>query len=189
MKVFKTLTNFKQTNCFIEDVNSFVDLIIHMTPFEIATTPEYQSWMKSIGCKRTRHLIMNNRSDSNPSPTVFTFDKIYEELSKDYPQVFPALQYSCIDMSVQDIFGLPNTVKTTSPSLKYVFRPQRLKGFDESLLRSKMESLLKQVKNEKNGQIFTSSEQDNDFEVVFLGTGSRVSSVLRNTSGILLHLR
>ena len=160
-----------------------------MTPYEIAKTGEYQSWMKSVGCGKTKHLIMNNRTNSNPSPTVFTFDKIYDKLSKEHPQAFPALHYSPVATNVLDFLGFPGKVTTTSPSLKYIFRPQRLEGFDESPLRSRMKGLIKTVNDATNRKIFTSSEQDNDFEVVFLGTGSRVSSVLRNTSGILLHLR
>ncbi len=159
-----------------------------MTPYHIATTPEYKSWMKSFNCE-TKHLIMNNRSDSNPSPTVFTFDKIYDKLNKDHAQVFPALKYSVLDKNVVDFLDFPDTVTTSSLSLKYIFRPQRLEGFEESQLRSKVEGLLKTRRDEQTAKIFTSLEQSNDFEVVFLGTGSRVSSVLRNTSGILLNLR
>jgi hypothetical protein len=88
-----------------------------------------------------------------------------------------------------DFLNFPDTVTTASPSLKYIFRPQRLEGFVENRLRSKVESLLKTTRDKENAKNFTSFETSNDFEVVFLGTGSRMSSILRNTSGILLNLR
>jgi hypothetical protein len=187
-RVFRTLTQFNQTNFFNQDLKTHIDLIIHMTPYEIATTSEYKSWMKTFNSE-TKHVIMNNKIDSNPPPTVFTFDKIYDKLNKDHSHVFPALKYSVMDTNVVDFLNFPDTVTTASPSLKYIFRPQRLEGFVENRLRSKVESLLKTTRDKENAKNITSFETSNDFEVVFLGTGSRMSSILRNTSGILLNLR
>ena len=155
-----------------------------MTPREIATTSEYKSWMKTFDCE-TKHLMLNNSINSSPSPMVFTFDKLYNNLSRQHPEVFPSLQYSVVDTGA----NFPNTLMTASPSLKYIFRPQRLEGYEKSPLRSKVQRLLETVRDKDHAKPFSSLEKDNDFQVVFLGTGSRVSSVLRNTSGILLNLR
>lgn len=168
-------------------MNTHIDLIIHVTPHEIARTSEYKSWMKTFG-NETKHLLTNNKMDSNPSPIVFTFDKIYNKLNRDHPQIFPALRYCDLDKPVKDVDFLA-TVTNVSPSLKYIFRPQKVEGFEESPLRSKVTSLLKTLRYRKTAKVFSSFDQRNDFEVVFLGTGSRVSSSLRNTSGILLNLR
>lgn len=159
-----------------------------MTPREIATTSEYKSWIKTFDCE-TKHLMLSNSINSRPSPMVFTFDKLYNKLSRQHPQVFPSLQYSVVDTSAMVFPNFPNTLMTASPSLRYIFRPERLEGYEKSPLQSKVQRLLETVRDNDHAKPFSSLEKDNDFQVVFLGTGSRVSSVLRNTSGILLNLR
>ena len=181
--VFKMLT---QTD-FINEVDTHIDLMIHMTPYDIVTTDEYKSWMRKFNYQ-TKHLLMSHKVDSNPSPTVFTFDEIYEKLSNNHLQVFPALNYSVLDINVMDFMNCTHKIKSASPSLKYIFRPQRIEGFKNSPVVSKIESLIKPVRNDKHKKTLN-LDKNNDFEVVFLGTGSRVSSILRNTSGILLNLR
>lgn len=188
MQVFKTLTQFKKTNFFNQNLNTRIDLVVHMTPNEIASTSEYKSWMNTFDSE-TKHLLMHQKIESNPSPTVFTFDRIYNKLNRDvHPKIFPALRYSVLDKLVKSV-DFPATVTTVSPSLKYIFRPLKVEGFQESPLRSKVTSLLKTQCLRENAKTFRCLDPNNDFEVVFLGTGSRVSSVLRNTSGILLNLR
>lgn len=187
--VFKTLSDSTLTEFLNVDLNAQIDLIVHMAPYEIATAASYKSWMKTFNCQ-TKHLIMSQSIASNPSPAVFTFDRIYDKLSEKHSQVFPALQYSVTDDSLADVLNSSHTSTIASPSLKYVFRPPRFEGFKESPLRTKVEELLETKKwsDQRSAKIFSSLEPNNDFEVVFLGTGSRVSSVLRNTSGILLNL-
>ena len=158
-----------------------------MTPQEILTTQEYQSWVQSFS-SGTKHLLMNNTMIANPFPTVFTFDKIFEKLNKEHPSIFPSLQYSHQDKGMVDSLNSPETVAITS-SLRYIFRPLRLEGFEQSVLQTKMNNLLYKLRDREGAKPFISSDRSNDFEVVFLGTGSRVSSFLRNTSGILLNLR
>ena len=161
-----------------------------MTPREIATTSEYKSWMTTFDCE-TKHLMLNSNVNSCPSSMISNFDKLYDKLSRQHPQVFPSLQYSVMDTGAMPkaFSHLPNTIMTASPSWKYIFRPQRLEGYQKSPLRSNVQRLLKTIPDKDHTKPFSSLEQDNDFQVVFLGTGSRVSSVLRNTSGILLNLR
>lgn len=178
---------FNQFNMFNQDPSFYVDLIIHLTPLEIADSRKYKAWMNTFD-RKTVHLLTYNKVDSNPLSTFSTFDKIYNKLNRNYSRMFPSLSYSSVNSGTLKDFDFSVNVTTGVPSLRYIFRPSRSAGFEKIEAVSIRESSEKLRTKQTEAKV-DSLNQQNDFEVVFLGTGSRVSSVLRNTSGILLNLR
>lgn len=186
--VLKTLTQFNQSNIFNQDPDVHVNLIIHITPLEIAGTSEYKAWMGNFD-PRTNHVLTNQEINSSPRRTFSGFDKIYEKLNEDNPRVFPNLSYSGINSEFLKDRDFSSNVTSGLPSLKYTFRPYRLVGFEENAALSNLERSERLGRNvERRVTSDSCLNERNDFEVVFLGTGSRVSSGLRNTSGILVNM-
>ena len=183
----RALMQFNQFNMFNQDPSFYVDLIIHLTPLEIADSRKYKAWMNTFD-RKTVHLLTYNKVDSNPLSTFSTFDKIYNKLNRNYSRMFPSLSYSSVNSGTLKDFDFSVNVTTGVPSLRYIFRPSRSAGFEKIEAVSIRESSEKLRTKQTEAKV-DSLNQQNDFEVVFLGTGSRVSSVLRNTSGILLNLR
>ena len=176
---------------FSQDPNTYADLIIHLTPLEIAATPEYKAWMDCFG-GRTKHVLTHDEASSIPSWTFSGFDKVYEQINRENPEFFPTLSHSTMNLEVVKDFGFASNVVAAVPSLRYIFRPRRLVEFEERLVQQRLGSSAERaaVDRSKHGASPASSlDEHNDFEVVFLGTGSRTASILRNTSGILLNMR
>ena len=172
---------------FSQDPNTYADLIIHLTPLEIAATPEYKTWMDCFD-GRTEHVLTHNEASSNP---FSGFHKVYEQVNRENPEFFPTLSYSTTNPEVVKEFNFASNVVAAVPSLRYIFRPRRLFEFEDRLVQQRSESSERAaIDRSKLGASPASSlDKHNDFEVVFLGTGSRTSSILRNTSGILLNMR
>ncbi|XP_046855040.1 zinc phosphodiesterase ELAC protein 2-like isoform X3 [Xenia sp. Carnegie-2017] len=186
-QVLNKLSSFMSRDFFSSDLHTHVDIVIHMTGKDIANSMEYKSWMTTFD-PETKHLMMNEHVIERPAFTVF--DEVYDRLNKLHVNIFPPLYYSLFMDKIHSGFkDFPEgSVHFAAPTLRYNFRPIAFEGFEQNLMAVKAVNEKESSANGSRSNVFASSTLSNDFQVVFLGTGSRISSNLRNTSGVLLNL-
>ncbi|XP_065832399.1 zinc phosphodiesterase ELAC protein 2-like isoform X2 [Oscarella lobularis] len=174
---------------------------VHITPHSLFSSSQYQEWLvASFGS--CQHIVINEQT--SPQRLVYLRQsQIQARLHAIDPNVFPLPATTAEATAAEQQLLLPQNVTAGDLSLKFHFRPDKLKGFDTSDLlahpnlkdiceemkkRPDMKLCLDQINLTPRQPHDDDNDDDNDVEITFSGTASSVPSKYRNVSGILLRL-
>uniref|UniRef100_T1JGB1 ribonuclease Z n=1 Tax=Strigamia maritima TaxID=126957 RepID=T1JGB1_STRMM len=186
----ETFSKFQLSN---NNPKEMLSLMVHLTPTDVFNHWKYKDWMSRFPSE-TKHMIVNESCPGLANEAVY---RLQYKLNCIDPEVFPLLKtdfelpQSCVDS---------RNVILAEPLLRYFIRPKS--GCDRSkIVKLEPDKYLNEVANipgwQKNylslktsvAERETSVESDTDYpQVIFLGTGSYLSTVMRNVCCILLKI-
>lgn len=198
------------------ELNETVDLVVHITPWEVLQTETYCSWMARFGAK-THHLILH--SSVCPSEILrrkaLLLSTAFHRFNPNIYHVPCVPDKSAVKFTEMEIskFLAEDQVTVGCTGLKFNLVEHQPLSIDSSgvlepidkWLQNSFQIVSKQCERDfkeyhkligitnrfQNGltsrtDSFLSPSNRNDFVVTFLGTSAKWSSSFRNTTGILV---
>jgi len=182
------------------DANKSFMIIVHMTPSEVYSTDQYQSWMKRFP-DSTHHMVLNESAWAVDTTRI---QKHQAQLQLVDEQLFPTLHTDEPGKDVQLNLSLSHgTIPTQGKTVKgcagllFVYRGKET-GFhvcedhqfkDDIAIIQKRPEVQEAMTKLRAALPSRVEENERSFpEIVFLGTGSGGNDALRNQSCILIQL-
>ncbi|XP_015917439.1 ribonuclease Z, mitochondrial [Parasteatoda tepidariorum] len=193
LKPFVSEEKFSQYQDASSPSSEAASLVVHFTPPNILTTPEYQDWMNKFP-DSTCHLILNKTNATLNSAGVH---RIQHKLNLLHPGIFSLLHENDTAEEFRE-YQKENIIQANTLD-RYYLRPPR--GLDrsfsikmnseefieEAMLIEGFQESLNHLKNNIQQHSLQQSNKDHFPIMSFLGTGSCIPSKARNVSAILVN--
>ena len=185
--------------------------IVHITPADILTSPQYQAWMLKFN-PDVSHIVINGEHCARP----FVYNssaRLQVLLNQIHPTLFPLQYFSTqpetplpVDKENGDASERwPKRLISSVPMLRFGLAPQQLIGPDYSMVEPEMdvvEMIEKRIKGNADlvAALAVAQAQidalpprpplsEDPVDVIFLGTGSATPSKYRSQSSTYVNVR
>lgn len=196
-KVLEQLQECEELNALQHPAaNSTLDVIVHITPYEVFVEKEYRDWLNSFGSDHLwfdAYENVSKRHGTLPIESPFMAANVGAMMrSMINEQIFPP-QVSFEDKKIN--FDLEHRATVAKRGLEYILLPRAKRGFHEPALhnatfKEAVDFVKKSGCLEKAAEVTNKSKmhpnEGSSYEILFTGTGSALPCKHRNVSGICL---
>lgn len=186
-----------------------VACVVHLGPWAIVSSPRYAAWMQGFAMG-TKHLVVHHPTLSGVAILNST-ETLQRKLGHLDRTAFPELPPRALADGPDALAALGERVLPARNLLKFILRPAARQGLEQpetkpvlsvaeiaTLMETEHKDLLEQAREGRESALQDAAmalpaplrdlRPEDDFQLVFLGTGAAMPSKYRNVSGLFLDL-